>query len=187
MTPTQPVSIYGATKLAQEHVLAAWCAATSTALSVLRLQNVYGPGQSLSNEYAGVLARFASTAVDGGVIDVFEDGQIRRDFVYIDDASAALAAAVLSPPARTRLVDIGFGQSRSMLSVASAVAATAGAPPPVVSGRFRDGDVRAAGCDIAAATAELGFRPMWSLQRGLGALVASARRGHPTVAKRRSA
>ena len=97
----------------------AWCAATSTALSVLRLQNVYGPGQSLTNEYAGVLARSPSTAVAGGSHRrVRGRRRSSRDFVYVDDAGAALAAAVLSPPAGTRLVDIGFGRSTSMLAVA---------------------------------------------------------------------
>lgn len=184
-TPTEPASVYGATKLAQEHLLSAWCAATSTALSILRLQNVYGPGQSLTNDYAGVLAGFARTAIAGDVIDVFEDGAIRRDFVFVDDASAAIGAAVLSPPARRRLVDIGTGESVSMLAVAAAIAATADAPPPVVSGRFRNGDVRAAGCDISAASAELRYRPIWSLERGLGALVLSVRRRQLAPAGRR--
>lgn len=174
-TPTEPASVYAATKLAQEHLLTAWCAATTTALSILRLQNVYGPGQSPTNGFAGVLAHFARVAVAGDVIDVFEDGAIQRDFVYVDDATAALGAAVLAPPARQRVVDIGLGRSTSMLAVAAAVAATADAPPPVVSGRFRDGDVRAAGCDITAAAAELGYQPNWSLERGLGALVSAVR------------
>ena len=134
-----------------------WCAATSSPLSLLRLQNVYGPGQSLSNEGAGVLAHFVRVAMSGAAIDVFEDGGIRRDFVYIDDAVAALTAAIAAPPDDVRTVDVGFGRSHTLLDVARAIAASADAPPPVVSGRFRDGDIRAAGCDITAAEVELGY------------------------------
>ena len=55
-TEPRPTNIYAATKLAQEHMLAAWTAAHDTNLSVLRLQNVYGPGQSLTNSYTGIVA-----------------------------------------------------------------------------------------------------------------------------------
>ena len=61
-TEPRPTNIYAATKLAQEHMLAAWTAAHDTSLSVLRLQNVYGPGQSLTNPYTGVVSLFGQLA-----------------------------------------------------------------------------------------------------------------------------
>ena len=82
-TEPRPTNIYAATKLAQEHILAAWAAAHDTELSVLRLQNVYGPGQSLTNSYTGIVALFARLARAHHTLQVYEDGQIMRDFVYI--------------------------------------------------------------------------------------------------------
>src|SRR5271163_4080460 len=84
-TEPRPTNIYAATKLAQEHILAAWTAAHDTNLSVLRLQNVYGPGQSLTNSYTGIVALFARLAREQRTLEVYEDGRIVRDFVYIDD------------------------------------------------------------------------------------------------------
>jgi dTDP-L-rhamnose 4-epimerase len=183
-TPTEPVSVYGATKLAQEHVLGAWCAATGVALTVLRLQNVYGPGQSLTNPYAGVLTAFARTAFDDRVIDVYEDGGIGRDFVYVDDAARALADAVDRPPEGRRTLDIGSGATTSLLAVAGAIAAAAGAPMPIVSGRFRAGDVRSAGCDIGPAAHELAYCPRWTIESGLTALLAHVGASAPAPERR---
>ena len=172
ITPPAPTNIYAATKLAQEHILQAWCSASGTPLSILRLQNVYGPGQSASNAYTGVLLHFARVASSGRAIDVYEDGQILRDFVYVDDVGAALRAAVQRPPTRSRLVDVGGGRASCLLDVAQRVAAIAGAPDPIVSGRFRDGDVRAASCSLDAAHRELEWTPAWELETGLRRLVA---------------
>lgn len=165
VTIPQPTNVYAATKLAQEHVLATWCAARDVAFSVLRLQNVYGAGQSVTNSYTGVLTFFARTALQGAAIDVFEDGEIVRDFVHVDDVASALAGALEDP--RNRLVDIGSGVSTTVGAVAELIAAAAGAPAPVISGAYRLGDVRASSCDIAAAVADLGYRPRWSLEQGI--------------------
>lgn len=97
-TEPRPTNIYAATKLAQENILTAWTAATGTALSVLRLQNVYGPGQSLINSYTGILALFSRLAVSKEQIDLYEDGCALRDFVYIGDVVQALVCALDSPP-----------------------------------------------------------------------------------------
>ena len=168
-----PVSVYGATKLAQEHVLSAWVGARSTALSVLRLQNVYGPGQSLSNPYTGIVPLFSRIAAEGRSIPLYEDGDITRDFVYIDDVISALAAAVERAPADLRrTVDVGTGTRTTIRDLAETVAAMHSAPAPQVTGQFRDGDVRHARCDVAATTADLGWTPQWSLDDGVRALQA---------------
>jgi dTDP-L-rhamnose 4-epimerase len=170
-TAPSPTNVYAATKLAQEHILQAWCAASGVPLSILRLQNVYGPGQSVTNIYTGVLVHFALAAVGGRAIDVYEDGRIIRDFVYVDDVAAALRQAMNEPPGTVRLVDVGGGQPCCLLDVARSVASIVGAPDPVVSGRFRYGDVRAASCSLDAARRELGWSPAWDLDAGLRRLV----------------
>jgi dTDP-L-rhamnose 4-epimerase len=167
-TPPRPTNVYAATKLAQEHVLAAWCAGTGSALSVLRLQNVYGPGQSLTNSYTGVLAFFARLAREGKAIPVYEDGRIVRDFVHVQDVAGALRTAAEHPPEQgTRLVDIGSGRPTTIWDVAQLMAANEGAPQPVVTGQFREGDVRAAWASNDAARGELGYAPAWSLEKGV--------------------
>lgn len=170
-TRTEPTSIYGATKLTQEHVLQAWGAAHGCSVSILRLQNVYGVGQSLTNPYTGVLTLFAQMALRQERLPVFEDGQIIRDFVYIEDVVDALWAALTLPPGGTRILDVGSGVATTILDAATVLAKSAGAPEPVVNGAFRDGDIRAASCDISGTREELGYAPRWSLAAGLESLI----------------
>jgi dTDP-L-rhamnose 4-epimerase len=170
-TEPRPTNIYAATKLAQEHILAAWTAAHDTHLSVLRLQNVYGPGQSLTNSYTGIVALFARLAREQLSLEVYEDGRIVRDFVYIDDVVEALFAAIEGPAAQPRCLDIGSGIPTTIHELAQTIAAICDAPEPIVVAKFRDGDVRAARCDIAPAKNELDWRPKWSLEEGLRALL----------------
>jgi len=170
-TEPRPTNIYAATKLAQEHLLAAWTAAHDTNVSVLRLQNVYGPGQSLTNSYTGIVALFARLALEQRQLDVYEDGRIVRDFVYIDDVVEALFAAIEESAARPRCLDIGSGIPTTIHELAQQIAMFCDAPEPVVVAKFRDGDVRAARCDIEPATTELDWRPKWALEEGLRALL----------------
>lgn len=170
-TEPRPTNIYAATKLAQEHILAAWASAHDTNLSVLRLQNVYGPGQSLTNSYTGIVALFSRLARAGQALEVYEDGRIVRDFVYIDDVVEGLFSAVATPADRFRCVDIGSGTPTTVHQLARQVATICNAPEPVIVAKFRDGDVRAAQCDIEPAMDALGWRPKWSLDSGLGALL----------------
>jgi dTDP-L-rhamnose 4-epimerase len=170
-TEPRPTNIYAATKLAQEHILAAWAAARDTKLSVLRLQNVYGPGQSLTNSYTGIVALFARLAREQRTLEVYEDGRIVRDFVYIDDVVDALFAAIEGPAAEIRCLDIGSGIPTTIHELARLTASICDAPEPIVVAKFRDGDVRAAACDIEPAKTQLDWRPRWALENGLLALL----------------
>ncbi|GAA4537100.1 NAD-dependent epimerase/dehydratase family protein [Mycobacterium paraffinicum] len=170
-TEPRPTNIYGATKLAQEHLLAAWAAAHDTKLSVLRLQNAYGPGQSLTNPYTGVVPFFARLSREKLPSEVYEDGRIVRDLVYIDDVVDALFAAVQQPAAESRCLDIGSGNGITIHQLARKIAAIFDAPEPVVVPKFRDGDIRAASCDVGPASGELQWRPKWSLDDGLRSLL----------------
>jgi dTDP-L-rhamnose 4-epimerase len=170
-TEPRPTNIYASTKLAQEHIMASWAAAHDTSLSVLRLQNVYGPGQSLTNSYTGIVALFARLAKQQQSLEVYEDGRILRDFVYVDDVVEALFAAIERPAAQLRRVDIGSGVPTTIYELAQSVAAICEAPAPTIVNQFRDGDVRAARCDIEPATIELDWHPTWTLERGLRTLI----------------
>jgi dTDP-L-rhamnose 4-epimerase len=165
-TTPHPTSVYGATKLAQENVLTSWCRAVDVTPVVLRLQNVYGPGQSLTNPYTGIVSLFARLARAGEVIPVYEDGRIIRDFVYIDDVAAAIMAA-LAAGASDRVFDVGSGQGTSIMRLAEVIAAHYGAPAPAVNGKFRNGDVRAASSDITATSGRLGWVPEVLVDEGV--------------------
>ena len=104
-------------------------------------------------------------------LEVYEDGQIVRDFVFIDDVVDALFAVIERPATDPRCLDIGSGVATTIHELACTLAAMCGAPEPIVVGRFRDGDVRAARCDIGRAKGELDWQPRWALKDGLRALL----------------
>jgi dTDP-L-rhamnose 4-epimerase len=179
---TSPTSVYGATKLAQEHLLTVWCRAMEVPLTILRFQNVYGPGQALQNGETGVLTWFARLAVTGQRIEVFEDGGIVRDFVHVRDAAEAIHAAADTPPRRDRILDIGSGVPRSLHDVATDLARSAGGPAPLLSRQYRAGDVRAAFAETERARREIGFAAKVSFEDGLKELLAHVQdnlRGQP--------
>jgi dTDP-L-rhamnose 4-epimerase len=170
-TGPAPTSVYGATKLAQENILKAWGASRGIPITILRLQNVYGPGQSLINSYTGIVSLFSQWAREGKPIPLYEDGQIGRDFVYIEDVADAFAAAIDAGPDASRpILDIGTGIESTIEDMAVAIAKFYGAPTPVVNGKFRDGDVRAASCDISLTLSSLDWTPRWTLDAGVAAL-----------------
>lgn len=170
-TEPRPTNVYAATKLAQEHILASWATAHDTNLSVLRLQNVYGPGQSLNNSYTGIVTLFARLAREQRPLEVYEDGRIVRDFVFIEDVVEALFATVHTPATERRCLDIGSGIATTIHELARQIAGICGAPEPIVVPRFRDGDVRAASCAIEPAKDALLWSPKWKLEDGLHALL----------------
>ncbi len=166
-TRTVPTSVYGATKLTQEHVLYSWAAAYGTTPIVLRLQNVYGPGQSLSNPYTGIVSLFCRLARAGKSIPLYEDGQMLRDFVLIDDVAAAIVAALDASAELPRSLDIGTGAASSIGDAGTLIAKLYDAPAPHVCGLYRYGDVRHAACLIEPTLSALDWRPRYTLESGL--------------------
>lgn len=160
-----PTSVYGATKLAQEHILSAWCSAMSVDLKVLRLQNVYGVGQSPINPYTGIITLFHRMARNGQAIPVYEDGDIVRDFVYIDDVAKALVLVAASEAAAD-IVDVGTGRRVTIMEAAQTIATLHGAPTPFVTGQFRDGDVRSAMADCTVLSRYMDVNAMTPFETG---------------------
>ncbi|RYB89485.1 NAD(P)-dependent oxidoreductase [Nocardioides glacieisoli] len=170
-THPNPINVYGATKLAQEQILSAWTGSHDTRLSVLRLQNVYGPRQSLSNPYTGIVSLFSRLAREGESIPLYEDGDITRDFVYIDDVVSALVAAIAHQPAdHMRTVDVGSGVRTTIGDLAREIARYHSAPEPHVTGQYRDGDVRHASCTVEDTLRSLDWQPRVSLRDGVAGL-----------------
>lgn len=163
----RPTSVYGATKLTQEHVLTAWGLSFGVEIPILRLQNVYGPGQSLTNSYTGIVSLFAQMARQGQVIPIYEDGRIIRDFVHISDVADAIVRVTLNGSPSPLPYDVGAGVATSILDLAHIIAAHYGAPAPMINGKFRNGDVRHAFSIIDRTRSEVEWTPRWSLERGL--------------------
>ena len=165
-----PANVYAATKFCQENLVTSWCGSFDVTPVLFRLQNVYGPGQSLINPYTGIVSLFARLAKQGQSIPVYEDGQIVRDFVFIDDVASAIVAGVLRSPAAALPYDIGLGERTTIMQVAQAIAEHYGAPAPHVTGQFRDGDVRAAWADTARARQMLDWEPRVGVTEGINRL-----------------
>jgi dTDP-L-rhamnose 4-epimerase len=161
-----PTSIYGATKLTQEQILDSWCDAMQVPLTVLRLQNVYGPGQSPFNAYTGIVTFFHRQAHALKQIEVYEDGRIGRDFVFIDDVADSILAGLKADHIGRRTLDVGTGVATTVHEAANEIASMYGAPKPVVCGKFRPGDVRWAVADAQALKDVLGVRCEISFAQG---------------------
>ena len=86
-TPARPSSVYGITKLTQEQLVLTVGKALGISAFAFRYQNVYGPGQSLSNPYTGILS-ISTRMRNGRGIKIFEDGKESRDFVFIDTTAS---------------------------------------------------------------------------------------------------
>lgn len=162
-------SVYALTKYVQERLTLTVCAAYGMDGVALRLFNVYGPGQALSNPYTGVLAIFASRIANGNAPLLFEDGQQRRDFVHVYDVAEAFATALEHPGAPGNVYNIGSGRDRTVYEIAALIAAAMGRGEigPEIAGRGRTGDIRHCFADTSKATQELGFTAKQDFVRGL--------------------
>jgi dTDP-L-rhamnose 4-epimerase len=175
--PVAPASVYASTKLMQEYLLTQAFWGTTTQVGILRLQNVYGPGQSLNNPYTGVLSIFCRQIQDGAPLNIYEDGLITRDFVLVDDVVRAFVMMGTTPVMPQDILDIGSGRGATILDVARKLLACLGAPGDrlTVTGTFRPGDIRHAVADISRAATLLGWTPAISLDHGLASLAAWSR------------
>jgi dTDP-L-rhamnose 4-epimerase len=165
-------SVYAITKYVQECLALTVAPAYGIQAVALRLFNVYGPGQALSNPYTGVLAIFASRLMNEQAPLVFEDGAQRRDFVHVDDVANAFVLALDSPAAPGQVFNIGSGASITVREVAHHLAAAMGRDGivPHLLGKARSGDIRHCFADITHARQTLGFAPRRRLDDGLAEL-----------------
>ena len=166
-----PRNVYAATKLAQEHLAAAWARATGGVAVALRYHNVYGPRMPQNTPYAGVASLFRSAVQRGEPPRVFEDGRQRRDFVHVNDVASANLAAVdwteFAPRGGFRAFNVGSGEVHTVGELATAIAAHAEGKPPVVTGEYRLGDVRHITASSARLRSELGWMPSVAFDDGM--------------------
>lgn len=167
-----PNSVYGITKQVQGQLVHLVCKSIGMESVSFRYQNVYGPGQSLSNPYTGILSIFSTRIKNGNGINIFEDGRETRDFVYIDDVVDATILGLEKEGASGYAFNVGTGVATDVLTVANTLKKYYGIDVPVtVSGNYRLGDIRHNYADISLARKILGFEPKWSFDAGIAKFV----------------
>lgn len=170
-------SIYALNKYVQERSCLIFGSAYSVEVVALRLFNVFGPGQALSNPYTGVLANFASRLLHKQSPMIFEDGQQKRDFVHVRDVARAFCLAMETPAAKGEVINIGSGRSYTIADVAGLLArAMETNLPPEILGKARSGDIRHCFADISKAGSLLGYRPEFLLEETVGEVAEWVRR-----------
>jgi dTDP-L-rhamnose 4-epimerase len=163
-----PSSVYGITKQNQEQMVMTVCASLGIGATALRYQNVYGPGQSLSNPYTGILSIFSTRIKNGNGLNIFEDGKESRDFVFVSDIVEATSAALLKDEANNEVFGIGAGVATDVLTVAHTLAERYGKEVEIkVTGAYRLGDIRHNYADLSKAKRLLDFSPKVTFDEGI--------------------
>ena len=163
-----PTSVYGITKQNQEQMVMTVCPSIGVAPVAFRYQNVYGPGQSLSNPYTGILSIFSTLIKNNKPINIFEDGKESRDFVYIDDVVRATHLGIEKAEANEQVFNVGTGKAVPVSEVAGLLVSYYHANVPVqVSGNYRLGDIRHNYADAGKIEKLLSFRPEYDFETGL--------------------
>lgn len=164
----RPSSVYGISKQVQGQLVHLVCPTIGVESVSFRYQNVYGPGQSLSNPYTGILSIFSTRIKNHNGINIFEDGKETRDFVYIDDVVDATILGLEVSEANRHVFNIGTGVATDVLTVAKTLCEKYGIDVPItISGNYRLGDIRHNFADITLARQILGFEPQWSFLDGI--------------------
>lgn len=163
-----PSSIYGISKQNQEQMTLTIGKAIGIPAVAFRYQNVYGPGQSLSNAYTGILSIFSTLILNGQDINIFEDGRESRDFIYIDDVVDATISGLETEKANNLTFNIGTGVSVDVNSVAGLLLKNySGQGKSRITGNYRIGDIRHNLADISLAKKMLKFKPFFSFNEGI--------------------
>ena len=177
--PLNPTSIYAQTKRHQEEMSLLVGKTYGIPSVALRFFNVYGSRQSLRNPYTGVAAIFLSRLLNNNPPYIFEEGAQTRDFVHIKDVARAVVLALEKDGADYTPVNVGTGKATSIREVAELLANLLNLDiKPVISNRFRKGDVKHCFADISRAKNLLGYEPEISVREGFNDLVAWGKEHH---------
>lgn len=163
-----PISVYGMTKHYQEELIMKVAPNLGVIPVAVRYQNVYGPGQSLSNPYTGILAVFSTRILNGNDVEIFEDGLETRDFIYIDDVVDATIKSMFNSNGNNQVFNVGTGVATSVKYIAEKLIELYSAKVNIkITGRFRVGDIRHNYADISKIRNYLEFNPQIDFDTGL--------------------
>jgi len=168
----EPQSIYGISKYNQEQLVLVGGKSLNIPAVAFRYQNVYGPGQSLSNPYTGILSIFSTQIKNGNPINIFEDGQESRDFVYIDDVVNATILGLEKEQANYNVYNVGSGNRTNVLEIANKLVELYNSEVKInVTGNFRIGDIRHNYADLKKIKNDLSFIPQTQFNDGINHFV----------------
>lgn len=163
-----PESVYGISKYNQEQMILIAGKSLNIPSVAFRYQNVYGPGQSLSNPYTGILSVFSTQIKNNNTINIFEDGKESRDFVYIDDVVRATVAGLENEKANYNVYNVGTGKPVTVLEIATRLINLFNSNISInLSGNFRAGDIRHNYADLAKISRDLNFIPQYQFNTGI--------------------
>jgi len=163
--PPAPASPYAESKLAGEQL----CTESIIPATALRFFNVYGPRQDANGPYAAAVPRFFQAALAGTPITIHGDGQQTRDFVFVEDVTAALIHVALHPDLRG-VYNVASGQSSSILQLAKKILSLSGSSSPITHTSARVADVRFSSASIERLRTT-GWSPQTTLDCGLARLL----------------
>ena len=164
----KPTSVYGLSKQTQEQMVLIVGKSLNIPAIAFRYQNVYGPGQSLSNPYTGILSIFSTQLKNNNPINIFEDGKESRDFVFIDDVVNGTIAGLLNSDGDYKMINIGSGEATDVLTVAELLKSNYNSQSEIkITGNYRIGDIRHNYADLSIAKKHLNFIPQYSFKEGL--------------------
>ena len=165
--PSELNSVYALSKRDQEELCLIYGRTYGLPVTALRFFNIYGTRQALSNPYTGVAAIFASRLINDQVPLVFEDGEQMRDFVSVHDIVRANLLAMEKPESNGEVINIGSGTPISIRQVAELLARSLGKQTaPVITQKYRAGDIRHCYADLTKARALLGYEPRVTHEEG---------------------
>jgi dTDP-L-rhamnose 4-epimerase len=165
--PSEINSVYALSKRDQEEMCLIYGRTYGLPVTALRFFNIYGTRQSLSNPYTGVAAIFASRLLNGQAPLVFEDGEQMRDFVSIHDIVRANMLAMERPESNGEVINVGCGKPISIRQVAEILARSLGSSiEPVITQKYRAGDIRHCYADLTKARLLLGYEPQVTHEQG---------------------
>lgn len=170
-TTPDPRSIYAISKHNQEQVCLLIGETYGIPVVALRYFNVYGPRQSLSNPYTGVISTFITRLMNGRAIEVYEDGLESRDFVHVKDVVQACQLALARDTAVGQIINVGSGVPLTLLQIAQTISQKLGGTEPVISGQYRAGDIRHCTADLTQAHNILGYVPQITFASGIDDLL----------------
>jgi UDP-glucose 4-epimerase len=165
--PTNPLSPYGASKLAAEAYCGVYSKAYELETLVFRLFNVYGPRQSRA--YAGVVAEFIKRVKRGEPPVIFGDGEQTRDFIFVYDVAEFLVKALEYQPENVmEVMNVGSGKPTTMNDLAKLVLKMGGRCDlkPIFE-KPRSGEIRFSVAETSKAVKLLGYAPQYTMEEGL--------------------
>ena len=171
--PSEINSVYALSKRDQEELCLIYGRTYNIPVTALRFFNIYGTRQALSNPYTGVAAIFAARLINNQAPLVFEDGEQMRDFVSVHDIVRANILAMDSPESNGHVINIGSGKPITIRQVAEILARCLGKDiAPVITQKYRAGDIRHCYADLNQARMLLGYAPQVDYEEGFRELAA---------------